>query len=41
MVMRVIAVVLALFTTCGPNTAAQAQQSNDCKICRDSLQACL
>jgi hypothetical protein len=39
--MRAIAIVLALFTTYGPNTAAKAQQSNDCKICRDALQACL
>ena len=39
--MRAIAIVLVLFTTYGPNTAARAQQSNDCKLCRDSLQACL
>ena len=39
--MRAVAIVLVLFTTHSPNTAARAQQSNDCKICRDSLQVCL
>jgi hypothetical protein len=39
--MPAIAILLALFTTYGLNTAAQAQQSNDCKLCRESLQACL
>jgi len=34
--------MLVLFlATYGPNTAARAEQSNDCKICREALQACL
>ena len=40
--MRAIRVMLVLFlATYGPNTAARAEQSNDCKICREALQACL
>ena len=39
--MRAIAILLALSVTYSPNTAARAQQSNDCKACRDQLQACL
>jgi len=41
MVMRTITVLLVLFAIYSPNTAARAQQSNDCKVCRDQLQACL
>ena len=37
--MRTIAILLVLLTACGLNTAAQAQP--DCKLCRESLQACL
>jgi hypothetical protein len=38
--MRVIGILLVLFATCALNTAAQAQPP-DCKLCRESLQACL
>ena len=39
--MRAIAVLLLLFAASNLNIAAQAQKSNDCKLCRESLQACL
>jgi hypothetical protein len=38
--MRVFAIVLVLLGCCGM-TAALAAQSNDCKLCRDDLRACV
>ena len=37
--MRGIVILLVLFATSGPNNAARAEQSNDCKLCRELLQA--
>jgi len=39
--MRAIAILLVLLVANSSNIAARAQQSSDCKICRDQLQACL
>jgi len=39
--MRAIAVLLLLFAADNLDITAQAQQPNDCKLCRESLQACL
>jgi len=39
--MRAIAVRLLLFAAFNLNITAQAQKSDDCKLCRESLQACL
>ena len=39
--MRAIAMLLVLLATYSPNAVVRAQQSNDCKACRDQLQACL
>jgi len=39
--MRGIVILLIQFATSGPNSAARAEQSNDCKLCRELLQACL
>jgi hypothetical protein len=39
--MRAIAILLVLFATTIPNIAARAEQSSDCKACRDQLRACL
>jgi hypothetical protein len=39
--MRIYVSLLVLFAACCTNTAARAQQSNDCKTCREFLQACL
>ena len=39
--MRVTAILLLLFATYDLNIMAQAQQSNECKFCRELLQACL
>jgi hypothetical protein len=39
--MRAITVLLVLFAAYDLNITAQAQKSDDCKLCRESLQACL
>jgi hypothetical protein len=40
--MRGIAIpVLVLFGVCIANNAAQAEQSNSCKQCRDQQKACM
>jgi hypothetical protein len=39
--MRTCAGLLVLAVVCTTNTSVHAQQSNDCKACRESLQACL
>jgi hypothetical protein len=41
MVMRAIAILFVLFAAYGLDASAEAQQSNDCKACREYLQACL
>ena len=33
--------LVVLLAVCGTNTSVWAQQSNDCKACREFLQACL
>ena len=38
--MRAITILLVVFATYSPN-ATLAQQSNECKVCRDQLQVCL
>jgi hypothetical protein len=38
-VMQAFAILLVLFVNSA--TTARAQQSNDCKVCRDVQQACL
>ena len=35
------AAILVLFGLCSITTAAQAQQSNSCKQCREQQQACV
>jgi hypothetical protein len=39
--MRALAIPLVLLVLQSTNTAAWAQQSNDCRACRDFRQACL
>ena len=39
--MRAIAILLALVVSFNANTAARAQQTDDCKLCREYQQACL
>jgi hypothetical protein len=39
--MRAIALLLVLGVSFSTNTAARAQQTNDCKSCRVYQQACL
>src|SRR5262245_40317727 len=39
--MRAIAILLLLLAVYNLNITARAQKSNECKLCRDSLQACL
>ena len=39
--MRTCAGLLVLAVVCTTNTSVHAQQSNDCKACREFLQACL
>ncbi len=41
MVMRGIAILLVLVVSLSTNTAARAQQTKDCKLCREYQQACL
>jgi hypothetical protein len=40
-VMRTVASLLLLIGCCGIGTVAAAQQSNECKLCREVQQACL
>jgi hypothetical protein len=39
--MRTYIGLVVLLAVCGANTSVRAQQSNDCKTCREFLQACL
>jgi hypothetical protein len=39
--MRPIAILLVLFASCSLNADASAQQTNECKLCREVQQACL
>jgi hypothetical protein len=39
--MRTYIGLLMLVVVCTTNTSVHAQQSNDCKACREFLQACL
>ena len=39
--MRAIAILLALVVSFNANTAARAQQTDDCKLCREYQQACV
>jgi hypothetical protein len=39
--MRIYMGLLVLLAVWSANTSARAQQPNDCKACRDFLQACL
>jgi len=39
--MRTYIGLLLLLALCGSTVAARAQQSDDCKACREFLQACL
>ena len=39
--MQWIAFLLALLISVCANTATRAQQTNDCKLCREYQQACL
>jgi hypothetical protein len=41
MIMRVIIILSVLFAACGIPTDVPAQQSNECKLCREVQQACL
>ena len=41
MVMRPIAILSVLAVSLGVNTSARAQQTKDCKLCREYQQACL
>jgi hypothetical protein len=41
MVMRPIAIISVLVVAGTANTAARAQQTSDCKLCREYQQACL
>jgi len=40
-VMRTVASLLLLIAVCSVGTVAAAQQSNQCKLCREVQQACL
>ena len=39
--MRAIAILLVLVVSFSTNTVARAQQTKDCKLCREYQQACL
>jgi len=39
--MRAVTVLLLLFAAYNLDITAQAQKSDDCKLCRESRQACL
>ena len=39
--MRAIAILLVLFAADNLNTGARAQKADECKLCRELLQACL
>ena len=41
MVMRPIAILSVLVVSLSINTSARAQQTKDCKLCREYQQACL
>jgi hypothetical protein len=41
MIMRTIISLLVLIAVCGIGTVAGAQQSNECKLCREVQQVCL
>jgi hypothetical protein len=40
MVMKAIAILSALIVSLNTGTSARAQQTNDCKLCREYQQAC-
>jgi hypothetical protein len=40
MIKRAFAAVLLLVGACGADQVAYAEQSNDCKLCRDQQRAC-
>jgi hypothetical protein len=39
--MRFVAILSALVVSLSANTVARAQQTKDCKLCREYQQACL
>jgi hypothetical protein len=41
MAVRAIAILSALIVAFNTSTAARAQQTNDCKLCREYQQACV
>jgi hypothetical protein len=41
MVMRAIAILFVLVVSFSTNNAARAQQTSDCKLCREYQQACV